>query len=52
MLTFIAEALTMYAECHATQHQTTSAGEGLRVQVDLGDGEGLRWFYITATECR
>lgn len=52
MLDFIQEALEEYAECHSVSRQTSSGGEGLRVQVDLGDGEGLRWFFITATECR
>jgi hypothetical protein len=52
MLDFIKEALEEYVECHAIGHQTSAGGEGLRVQVDLGDGEGLKWFYITATECQ
>lgn len=52
MLDFIKEALGQFAECHAVQEQTTNSETGLRVQVDLGDGEGPKWFYITATECR
>lgn len=52
MLEFIKEALEGCVECHAVGRMTTSGGEGLRVQVDLGDGEGLKWFYVTAEECR
>ncbi len=48
MLEFIKEALDGYAECH----EAILSNDGLYVLVDLGDGEGLKRFYVTATMAR
>lgn len=51
MIEFLKEALGEYPECHESYTQTQRDGTTfLKVQVDLGDGEGLKWFCISAHE--